>query len=357
MSEEKKLLISIRRKIWSGIVAILILLMYVGVSMAGQLDIAFTVLNSGSLLRDKGDTTHSAVIYNQKGLEEFLYQYPIDLKLEKGFFEKYILIVGFSDSMWGITVDGLKHWVRPGSARLYLDLHDKGIIVKALLPPKGKKHSAWCVVSTPRGLTISYVRVREGIPGLCRQYGREESDKPNDIGGIAANNSANTLGGLLVELKKECEHPTSPDKPEWLSYLSPTERIRWCILDELQKQKESALPIVMTEAKTAKGEYYQMLTIVMAVLGDSSSITTTADLLIKAKSPAVRVCAAKALRVVKDRSTISALKQAMHDPYHREDGSCVKVGDGMCYPVRIVAGDALAELGLTREQTDGHRSQ
>ena len=124
-------------------------------------------------------------------------------------------------------------------------------------------------------------------------------------------------------------------------------------MGDLGKQKELALSIVRAEKGRAEGEYQQMLTVCLAALGDAGGIAETTNLLLNAKAPAVRACAAKALRDAKDKKAIPALKMAMRDAYRREDGSCVKIGDGMCYPVRLVAGDALAALGFTREQING----
>jgi hypothetical protein len=158
---------------------------------------------------------------------------------------------------------------------------------------------------------------------------------------------------LLGELKAECVQPTAPGKPVWTSYLSETERIRWRIMGDLGKQKDVALPMIREEKGKADGDYQQMLTVCLAALGDADAIADTTNLLLNAKAPAVRVCAAKALRDARDKKSIPALQAAMRDPHSREDGSCVTVGDGKCHPVRIVAGDALGTLGFTREQING----
>ena len=162
-----------------------------------------------------------------------------------------------------------------------------------------------------------------------------------------------TPAELLHEMKAECAQPKSPDTPAWTSYLSETERIRWRIMGDIGKQKENALPMIRVEKDKSDGEYQQMLTVCLAGLGDADGIAATTNLLLNAKTPAVRICAAKALRDAKDKNAIPALKVAMRDPYSRDDGSCVKIGDGKCHPVRIVAGDALGTLGFTREQING----
>ncbi len=141
--------------------------------VAGDYDIPFTTIDEGgSLIRDTNDRTYTAVIYDQQGLEAFLNTYPIRVDIKSGIFKTQLLIVGLSDTSWAVHCDGLKHQSTTNSARLYLDLHDKGVEVKAAPPPKGKKYSAWCIIAASRDLVISHVQIREGISGLCKQFGQ-----------------------------------------------------------------------------------------------------------------------------------------------------------------------------------------
>ena len=110
-----------------------ILLMLIGtIVFADDYDVPFTTVDEGeTLIRDKSDSTYSAVIYDQQGLEDFLKIYPIRCDIKSGVFKKHLLIVGFSDTSRAVRCDGLKHQATTNSPRLYLDLHDKGIEVKA----------------------------------------------------------------------------------------------------------------------------------------------------------------------------------------------------------------------------------
>ena len=109
----------------------------------GTLDIDFSVIEEGMcLIRDKRDKVYSAVAYDKAGLKDVLSQYELDITIPKDFFGKHILIVGFSDRSGSVTVDGLKHQVKPHSGPLYLDLHDKGVKLKVAPPPEGKKYSS-----------------------------------------------------------------------------------------------------------------------------------------------------------------------------------------------------------------------
>ncbi len=155
----------------------LILILITPIVVANDYDVPFTTIDEGeSLIRDKGDNTYSAVIYDQQGLEDFLEIYPIRCDIKSGIFKKYLLIVGFSDTSWTVRCDGLKHKSITNSPRLYLDLHDKGIRVEVDRALEGKKYTAWCVIAAPRDLIISHVQVREGISGLCKQFGENNSN-------------------------------------------------------------------------------------------------------------------------------------------------------------------------------------
>lgn len=152
-----------------------VFLMLCGYIHAQDLNIQFKIVSEGQLMvRDAKDKTYSAVVYDQEGFSQLTNGYPITLTLPADFFTSNILIVGFSDKSWAVTVDGFKHKSHAQSPQLYLDLHDKGVEVRVARPPDGMKHTAWCAIQTPRGLTISHVQVREGAIGLCQQYGKKE---------------------------------------------------------------------------------------------------------------------------------------------------------------------------------------
>jgi hypothetical protein len=194
---------------------------------------------------------------------------------------------------------------------------------------------------------------------------------------VAGESEPRPVAQVVAALRKECSNPTTPDKPESMSYVSATEHIRWKLVCELAERKESGIPLVKTARKKAEDDIQtgdriervekdnppvkpepakpeadlrDMLTVSLALMGDKDGVAETAQLLLQSKSPAVRVCSAMALRQLKDKSTLQALKAALHDPYKREDGACCKIDDGMCHPVRIVAQCALVEMGLTLDE-------
>ena len=163
---------------------------------------------------------------------------------------------------------------------------------------------------------------------------------------------------LLAALKQECEHPEAPDQPRWMSYLSATEVNRWRILLELARRKQEALQAVVAVKVTANTEYAQMLSVAAGYLGNTNAaIVELPELLTNSPSPAVRVCAARVLRELRQKSAIPALQTALLDPYQRVDGECDEGRNSLCYPVRIVAADALVVLGVNRQEINARMLQ
>lgn len=151
--------------------------------------------------------------------------------------------------------------------------------------------------------------------------------------------------GILGRLKAEALRPSKPDTPVFMSYASQPEIV---ILDSIGKLAALGQPIrdlVEVEAKAATGDYAKVLDLALTRLGDRSKLTQVAAYLALPNSSTLRFCAASTLRAVPDLSVIPALRKALADPYCRQDGSCLQVGDGTIYPVRMVAADALISLG------------
>lgn len=123
--------------------------------------------------RGAGDNTYSAIIYNTEGFNEFIKDYPVDIKLDEDFFKDNILIVGFSDNSWSVTADGFKRKGQGSSPYFYMDLYDLGTEVKAQPVEDGKKYTSYCAAGISNDLVLAHVQVREGIQGLSKQYGRE----------------------------------------------------------------------------------------------------------------------------------------------------------------------------------------
>lgn len=153
---------------------------------------------------------------------------------------------------------------------------------------------------------------------------------------------------VLQYLKSECDNPKVSNECAWTYYASETELARFRCIKQLKSMGDDAQAQVRRELATAKGEYRQMLTIALAAFGDNSSIYQSGQLMLHARLPAVRVCAAGELRRLKDSRMLEPFKLALADGFKRRDGSCVS--RGMIYPVRLIASDALVDLGMSLEE-------
>jgi len=155
---------------------------------------------------------------------------------------------------------------------------------------------------------------------------------------------------VLAELRREALHPTEPNISAQMSYGSQAENTICGCLDKLTALGDPVKDLVEGAAKEAEGDHAKVLDMALARLGDRARVAQVANHLTSAESHTIRFCAAVTLRILGDRSTIPALRTALRDSYHRQDGSCVRIGDGEIYPVRIVVADALIELGEDPDQ-------
>jgi hypothetical protein len=150
----------------------------------------------------------------------------------------------------------------------------------------------------------------------------------------------------LTRLRAECDVPGQTNAAVWTAYVSATEKARHEVIAQLKTLGGEIAVEVRRELEHARGEYREMLVITLAALGDEKAVTQASELMLHSERPAVRVCAAWELRGLKDKRTLAYFKQALQDPYKRKDGSRVQIADGMVYPVRIIASDALVDLGV-----------
>jgi len=155
---------------------------------------------------------------------------------------------------------------------------------------------------------------------------------------------------LLAELRREALHPTKPDEPAWPSSASQAEVTIGRCLNRLSKLGSPVRDLVEAAAKDAEGDHARVLDMALARLGDQARVAKVADHLIASESHTVRYCAAITLRLLRDRSSIPALRKALRDPYQRERGSCIAPRE-MVYPVRAVAAGALVDLGEDPKET------
>jgi hypothetical protein len=150
---------------------------------------------------------------------------------------------------------------------------------------------------------------------------------------------------ILADLKAESLNPTRPDDPVRMGMLSEAENKIGRHLSRLATFGEPVKDLVAQAAASAEGDYAKVLEMALVRLGDRTKVSRVAASLTDSPSPTIRACAALTLRLSRDRSVIPALRKALRDPYQRRDGSDVGPRDRLVYPVRMLAADALIELG------------
>ena len=152
---------------------------------------------------------------------------------------------------------------------------------------------------------------------------------------------------LLSNLEKEC-HPESPANAyAWSSNAPPTERHRRELLERLHALKAAAAAEVRCRLQEQRcDEFGEMLVVLAAALGERAMIRPSAMLMAYSDHPAVRLCAARELRKLRDPQTIEWFEYAAS-----QDDRCVR-NDGcgrsteLFYPVRAAAVLALKDMGI-----------
>ena len=146
---------------------------------------------------------------------------------------------------------------------------------------------------------------------------------------------------VLGELKAGTLSPAKSGRSARRKYVPPPEVTISQALSSLAALGQPVRDLVEREAQTDEGDYAKVLDMALARLGDRSRIPRVATHLTESPSWAIRFCAARTLRKVKDPSAIAALRKALRDPHHVPP----HLGDEDIYPVRNVAADALIDLG------------
>ncbi|MFZ4768191.1 MAG: hypothetical protein ACOYMN_24850 [Roseimicrobium sp.] len=155
------------------------------------------------------------------------------------------------------------------------------------------------------------------------------------------------IWSLLTQLEKEC----APDSPmndyQWSSNAPPTERHRREMLEIFHTQADVTLTEVHARMeKPRNDEFGEMLVIIAAALGDESMMLKAAHLMAYSEHPAVRLCAARELRKLRDSRTIEWFEYtAQHDDRRVRNDACGG-SEEFFYPVRSVSELALKELGV-----------
>lgn len=158
---------------------------------------------------------------------------------------------------------------------------------------------------------------------------------------------------LLTQLEQECEPDSPMNDYAWSSNAPPTERHRRQMLERFHEIEAVALAEVHARLRKPRDdEFGEMLVVIASAMGDKTLVPMTARLMAYSEHPAVRLCAARELRRLRDPRTTEWFDYAANndDRRVRNDG-CGRAAE-FFYPVRTVAALALKEMGIEFKSTE-----
>ena len=152
---------------------------------------------------------------------------------------------------------------------------------------------------------------------------------------------------ILQSLKAAAEHFSDPDDRQSMGYVTPREGDVCRALGGLAGLGPPIAGLVEKETPLAGPHHAAVLEMAKAHLGNAESLQRVTAIMNEAPDPSLRICAAVTVRKLKDPAAKAALWKALKDPYRREPNECCVVPGGSreVYPVRVVAADALIDLG------------
>lgn len=150
----------------------------------------------------------------------------------------------------------------------------------------------------------------------------------------------------LKALEAECDPATLGNDYEWSQSTQPTERRRMELLNKLKAHpRETAAAISRLALNPAvNGERAQMLTLARLDAKDLPSVQRVCRLMVWSGYPAVRICAARLLRELKNPACEEWFTLALQDERVVMNNACGLDADGRIYPVRLIAELALRDL-------------
>lgn len=150
----------------------------------------------------------------------------------------------------------------------------------------------------------------------------------------------------LKALEVECDPATIGNDYEWSQSTQPTERRRMELLNKLRAHpRETAAAISRLALNPAvNDERAQMLTLARLDAKELPSVQRVCRLMVWSGYPAVRICAARLLRELKNPACEEWFTLALQDERVVMNNACGLDADGRIYPVRLIAELALRDL-------------
>lgn len=153
---------------------------------------------------------------------------------------------------------------------------------------------------------------------------------------------------LFVRMEAECSPDSIANDYSWSSNAPPTEKHRRELLEQFHRLGNIVLDEVQGRLKHRRDdEFGEMLVVMAAGLGDDAMTLPAAKLMAYSRHPAVRLCAARELRALRDPRTVEWFEYAaQNDERCVRNDCCGRSAPELFYPVRATAQLALKEMGI-----------
>jgi len=166
------------------------------------------------------------------------------------------------------------------------------------------------------------------------------------LGRDMTNDMRTRAGEILQSLKAAAEHFSEPDDRKSMGYVTPREGDVCRALNGLADLGPTIADLVEQEAPLAGSDHGALLDMARARLGNAASLRRVMGTMNDAPNPSLRICAAMTVRNLRNPVAKPALWKALQDTYRRESHECCAPGGSReVYPVRLIAADALIDLG------------
>lgn len=149
---------------------------------------------------------------------------------------------------------------------------------------------------------------------------------------------------LIDAIGAEVETP-SEDAVVKDSYLNGGQVLRLTLVRSLGELDKRGLDNVRAAVEEAEGITREHMLVALTYMGDKDARGEVRGLVTDSSDPVVRMDAARALGIVKDKAAVPMLTEALQDEFlvHARDS----LGEFSAYPVREQAAAALGLLGVT----------
>lgn len=157
-------------------------------------------------------------------------------------------------------------------------------------------------------------------------------------------NHSLAMQDIMDRLQHECDPANAETDYSWSQMSLPTEKKLEAILQDCRLLGPSLLPQIRGQIKTEKNDELRgMWIVVAAALHDAEYLESAGQQMVWSSFPALRICAAKTLRRLRDRRSIDWFMGALNDPHFFVNGHCGLQRENF-YPVRSIAEIALKEI-------------